>query len=64
MTHAYKQLNDRSLHGTKEVSLSVEDFDRMVLFLESVGFEQSSYQETNREKWMLHGVEVTIDTWP
>jgi len=64
VTLAYKQLHDRSLHGTKEVSLAVEDFDRMVQFLESVGFKQTSYQETKREKWLLDWVEVTIDTWP
>ena len=64
VTLAYKQLNDRTLHGTQEVSLTVEDFDRMVLLLESVGFSQTSYQETKREKWLLDGVEVTIDTWP
>lgn len=64
VTLAYKQLNDRTLHGTQEVSLVVEDFDRMGLFLTSVGFELTAYQETKREKWMIHEVEVTIDTWP
>lgn len=61
---AYKQLNDRTLYGTKEVTLAVQDFDLISVFLESVGFIQVSYQETKRERWQLGTVEVTIDTWP
>lgn len=64
MTLTYKQLNDRTLHGTKEVEIVVNDFDRTCEFLISVGFEPKAYQETLREKWKLGEVEITIDTWP
>lgn len=64
ITLAYKQLNDRTLHGTKEISLNVSDFDMMCNFLLAVGFGCKSYQETKRERWDLGGVEVTIDIWP
>jgi adenylate cyclase class 2 len=64
VTLSYKQLNDRTLHGTKEVSVVVDDFDKTCQFLEAIGMAAKAYQETKREKWNYKGVEVTIDTWP
>lgn len=64
ITLSYKQLNDRTLHGTKEVNLVVDDFDRTCQFLEAIGMIAKAYQETKREKWNYKGVEVTIDIWP
>jgi len=64
ITLAYKQLNDRSITGTKEVEMVVSDFDAAKLFLESIGLVQTSYHETKREKWMKDGVEIVLDTWP
>lgn len=64
ITLSYKQLNDRTLHGTKEVNIVVDDFDKTCQFLESIGMAAKAYQETKREKWNYKGVEVTIDTWP
>ena len=64
ITLSYKQLNDRTLHGTKEVTINVNDFDKTCLLLSTIGFKQSSYQETKREKWLLDKCEITIDTWP
>lgn len=64
ITLSYKQLNDRSLHGTKEASLTVLSFDKACNFLESIGMKQKSYHVTKRESWLLKGVEIEIDTWP
>jgi len=64
VTLSYKQLNDRTLHGTKEISLDVSSFEVACDFLLATGFTCKSYQETKRERWKLDGVEVTIDTWP
>ncbi|MCR4322467.1 MAG: CYTH domain-containing protein [Candidatus Azambacteria bacterium] len=64
VTLAYKQLTDRTLAGTKEISLVVEDFDTISNLLLAIGLNNKSYQETKRERWDLNGVEVTIDTWP
>ncbi len=61
---AYKQLNDRTLTGTKEVNVEVKDFDAARDFLESIGLKVKSYQETKRESWLLNDVEVEVDTWP
>ncbi len=64
ITLSYKQLQDRTLHGTKEITLDVSDFDIMCDFLQACGFDSKSYQETKREKWTIGNSEITIDTWP
>lgn len=64
VTLSYKQLDDRTLHGTKEANVVVDDFEKACRFLEAIGMMTKSYQETKREKWSYKGVEVTIDTWP
>lgn len=64
ITLSYKKLIDRSLHGTKEITLDVSDFETMCDFLQACGFDSKSYQETKREKWTLGDSEITIDTWP
>ncbi|OGY88994.1 MAG: hypothetical protein A3B30_02795 [Candidatus Komeilibacteria bacterium RIFCSPLOWO2_01_FULL_52_15] len=64
VTLAYKQLVDRTIEGTKEISVVVGDFDTASELLLAVGLRLKSYQETKRERWELGGIEVTIDTWP
>jgi adenylate cyclase class 2 len=64
ITLSYKQLIDRTLHGTKEITVDVNDFDTMCDFLQATGLDSKSYQETRREKWVLGESEITIDTWP
>lgn len=64
ITLSYKQLNDRTLHGTKEVSVVVDNFETTCNFLRAIGLERVSIQETKRESWKLGDTEVEIDTWP
>lgn len=64
ITLSYKKLIDRTLQGTKEITLDVSNFDTMCDFLQACGFDSKSYQETKREKWVLENTEITIDTWP
>ena len=64
VTLSYKQLNDRTLHGTKEITFAVDDFDKTCDLLDAIGLHAKAYQETKREKWLYGDVEVTIDTWP
>ncbi len=64
ITMSYKQLNDRTLHGTKEVTLVIDDYKMASSFLDSIGLVVDSYQETKRESWKLDDVEIEIDTWP
>ena len=64
VTMSYKQLNDRSLHGTKEVTLTVDNFGNAHSFLEALGLQSNAIQETMRESWTLDGASIEIDTWP
>src|SRR3989344_9044890 len=54
VTLSYKQLDNRTLHGTREISVVVDDFDKTCLLLEAIGLKAKSYQETKREKWILN----------
>lgn len=64
ITMSYKQMQDRTLTGTKEVNVTVNSFDETCHFLETVGFASYTYQETKRESWKLGETEIEIDTWP
>src|SRR6266508_6807547 len=64
VTLAYKQLKDRTLHGTHEVSTTVDNFEATDAFLMAIGLEASSYQETKRESWHLDDFEIELDQWP
>lgn len=64
VTLSYKQLNDRTLHGTKEVTVVVDDFDKAITLMQDIGLICKAYQETIREKWTFGEAEITIDTWP
>ncbi len=64
ITLSYKQLVERTLEGTKEITVNVNDFVKTTDLLLAIGLDQKSYQETKRERWDLSGVEITIDTWP
>ncbi|MBI2013219.1 MAG: CYTH domain-containing protein, partial [Candidatus Colwellbacteria bacterium] len=64
VTLSYKKLLDRSLHGTKEITVEVSNFDETCNLLLALSFKQDSFQETKREKWEMDNCEITIDTWP
>ncbi|MEO8863115.1 MAG: class IV adenylate cyclase, partial [Candidatus Saccharimonadales bacterium] len=64
VTLSYKQLNDRTITGTKEVNVTVSSFDDTCDFLDCIGLKSKSFQVTKRESWVLNGVEIEIDTWP
>lgn len=64
ITLSYKQLQDRTITGTQEVNVVVNDFDATCHFLEAAGFASYTYQETKRESWKLGDTEIEIDTWP
>ena len=64
ITMSYKQSDDSSLCGTKEICLEVDNYDNAVSFLENIGLETKSVQKTRRERWVLDGVEIDLDEWP
>lgn len=63
-TMSFKQLKSRTVHGMKEINLTVNDFEDASKLLIAAGLSAKSYQETKRESWKLSGVEIEIDTWP
>jgi adenylate cyclase, class 2 len=64
ITLSYKRLRDRSVTGTSEISLVVDDFEQARQLLHLLKAREKSYQETRRETWTIGSSEVTIDTWP
>ena len=64
ITLSYKQLIDRTVNGTKEVNVVVDDFESTCSFLRSIGLKSKSFQETKRESWKLGDTEIELDTWP
>lgn len=64
ITASYKQLNGRTLHGTKEVCVTVNSFDDAKALFEALGLVPTSYQETKRESWHLGELEIELDHWP
>lgn len=64
ITITYKQVDELSLSGSKEINLEVNDYESAIQLLKVCGLEPKAYQETLREEWELDGVELDIDTWP
>jgi len=64
VTLSYKQSIDKSITGTSEVEVVVDSFEKTVDLLLAIGLDLKSSQETKRERWLMDGVEVTLDTWP
>jgi adenylate cyclase class 2 len=60
----YKQFDEMSLTGAKEIEFAVSDYESAVALLKAIGLESRSVQETRREIWHLGDVEVVIDEWP
>ncbi|HEX8390280.1 MAG TPA: CYTH domain-containing protein [Candidatus Saccharimonadales bacterium] len=64
VTLTYKQFDELSIDGAKEVGTVVGDFDATVALLAQAGLKYHSLQESKRETWQLGDVEVVIDEWP
>ena len=65
ITMTYKNVSDdKSILGTKEINLIIDDYDAGVEFMKNCGLPVKAHQETLRETWHLDDVEIDIDTWP
>ncbi len=65
----YKNVSDdKSIMGTKEVNLVIDNYEKGVMFMRGCGLEEKAEQESLRETWVYDGglgeVEICIDTWP
>ena len=61
----YKNVaDDKSIMGTKEVNVVIDNYESGFLFLKACGLKPKAEQESYRETWMIDEVEICIDTWP
>jgi adenylate cyclase class 2 len=61
----YKNIVDRnSILGTKEINVTVENYDDTIQILKSCGLRVKSHEESKREIWKYKDAEICIDTWP
>ncbi len=63
-TMSFKSVDGDKIENQKEIILTIDSFREGVEFLETIGCQRKSYQETKREIWMMEDVEVCIDEWP
>ncbi|MES2668518.1 MAG: CYTH domain-containing protein [Patescibacteria group bacterium] len=59
-----KIIGSEKIENQKEFRFVVKDFDEALEFLELIGSKKKSFQEKNREIWILDECEVVIDEWP
>jgi adenylate cyclase class 2 len=64
VTMSYKYVGERTLSGTSEICLQVDNFDNAVAFLGECGIATRNIQQTRRESWELDGASVDLDEWP
>lgn len=64
VTLTYKQVDEDSLTGVKEVEVDVSHFEDTILLFEQLGMKYKSFQESYRETWRLGDVEIMLDEWP
>ncbi len=64
ITMTYKAIKGNKIEDQKEIELIVNDFNKAIDFLETIGCERKAYQENKRELWNLDNVEICIDEWP
>lgn len=64
ITLTIKEITSNAIDGTKELEITVDDFDKTNALLKLAGFKATAYQENKRESYSLDGVDVEIDTWP
>jgi len=64
ITMSFKMVDGDKIENQKEINLVIDDFKKGIEFLEAIGCQRKSYQETKREIWKLDDVEICIDEWP
>jgi len=64
ITMTYKAIKGDKIKDQKEINLIINNFQKGIDFLETIGCKKKAHQETKREIWSLDGVEICIDEWP
>lgn len=63
-TLTIKDLNAKTIDGTKELEIEVDDFDKTNQILEELGYKNRGFQQNKRTQYILDGVEIDLDRWP
>jgi len=63
-TLTVKEIHNDDVDGTKELEVSVDNFDVMHVLLQKLGYQARAYQENKRTSYTLDGVDIEIDEWP
>lgn len=63
-TLTIKDLEAKTIDGTKELEIEVNDFNTTNEILETLGFKNRGFQQNKRTQYILDGVEVDLDKWP
>ncbi len=63
-TITIKDLEAKTIDGTKELEVEVDDFAKTNELLEVLGYHNRGFQQNKRTQYMLDGVEVDLDRWP
>lgn len=63
-TLTIKDLEAKTIDGTKELEIEVSDFHTTNEILETLGFHNRGFQQNKRTQYNLNGVEVDLDKWP
>ena len=63
-TLTLKEIKNHKIDGTKELEISVDNFDATNLLLKKLGYIPKGYQENKRISYTLKDVEIEIDFWP
>ncbi|MFI1863393.1 MULTISPECIES: class IV adenylate cyclase [Streptomyces] len=64
VTLCVKEITSDGIDGTRETETTVGDFDTTHTLLSRMGILPRSYQENQRDSWLLNGVRLEIDSWP
>lgn len=64
VTMTYKQFDEHSVTGAKEIETMVSGFDETIALLKECGLVYHTFQESKRETWRLGDTEIVIDEWP
>ncbi len=59
-----KEITNDSITWTKEIEVSVWDFETTNLLLQELWYFSKAYQENKRISYILDWVEIEIDFWP
>jgi adenylate cyclase class 2 len=64
ITVTYKHSKEKSVDGTEEIEIQVDDANQAHLLLERFGLVAYRKQQKKRHSFLLDNVKVDIDTWP